>query len=536
MKDKLKARWTALNASMRILLITIAIAIPIGVIGAMYMMKSSYEVLYTGLTPEDSTAIERFLSDAGVNYKTTDGTIEVDGDIIKIKRELAMEGLPSGGVTSGLDNFGQTSLGSTRYDKDVQYQTGLQKDLNKNLTEMFEGIQKAEVKLPKPKEKSIFEDKNEAVEVSVALKLRTGVELDSEQVSAIQVFVAGALSDVKPENVKVVDSKMNVLSDYDKDEKGANKQQEIVNEAKTQLEKQLSDTLSDVYGSVKVIATVDINFDEIVQNIKKYDPQGTLLSKETDKETTRQIEGVDNLEPGTDANGEVPNYEIEDLEEQGDVILAQDKEHIIENFQVSETVEQIIKHPELRNLNVAVWVDGNLTDPEITELEEMIAVASGLKGEATRDENNKAIYENGSVKVSQKTFKTQPQNANEDPFSDEPAEESTIPWIIYAIAGGLALLIIAVLLLVMARSRKKKKQEELDLLKAQEEANKKAADEITPKSQEEEQIENEILEGIQGFKIGRLSKQQQDLREVAGEAATKHAKETADWVKKQLND
>lgn len=534
--NKAKELWSGLSGAVRITLVAIGIAIPVG-IGVFVFMPSSYEPLYSGLSAEDSAAIERYLSDAGVEYRVQDGAIEVNGDTIRLKRELAVEGLPSSGTTNGLDQFGKTSLGSTRYDKDVQYQTGLQRDLNKNLTDMFEGIQKAEVKLPKPKERSIFEDKNEPVRVSVALKLRSGVELDQDQVTAIQVFVAGALMDVKSENVQVVDSKMRVLSDFDKEEKGSGKQQEIAKEAKNQLEKQLSDTLSAVYGPVKVVATVDINFDEIVQNIKKYDPKGTLLSKETDKETTRQLEGADGGEPGTDANGEVPSYSIEDLEASGKTLLAQDKEHIIENFQVGETVEKIIKHPELRNLNVAVWVDGNLTDPEIVEMEEMVAVASGLTGVATRDENNKATYQNGSVKVSQKTFKETTKDDLEVTFEEEKPVGFYKPWMLYAGIGLGVLLIAGIVWMVFSR-RNRKKEEAILLAQMKQESSVPGPVAPPPvqETPEDEQKKNDIIEGIQGFKFGSLTQEQRDLREVAGEAATKNAKETADWIKKQLNE
>lgn len=531
---QLKAKWAALSSVIRVIIMAIGIALPLG-IGVWLFMPSPYQVLYTGLSPEDTAAIERYLSDHGVDYRVQDGTVEVNGDLVKLKRELAMEGLPTGGVTSNLDSFGKTSIGSTRYDKDVQYQAGLQKDLNKNLTEMFEGILKAEVKLPKPKEKSIFEDKNEPVQISVALKLRPGTTLDEEQVTAIQVFVAGALNDVKPENVKVVDSKMNVLSNFEKDGKGSGKQQEIVEEARNQLEKKLTDTLSDVYGSVKVMASVDINFDEIVQNIKKYDPEGTLLSKETDKDASRTIEGAAEIaEPGTDANGEVPNYQLEDLEKNGTILQAQDKEHIIENFQVGETVEQIIKHPELRNLNVAVWVDGNLSEPEIVELEEMIAVASGLTGVASRDENNKAIYANGSVKVSQKTFKSLEEPEEEVIVEKEP-EIKTLEWPILAGIGGVILLILLIILTLALRSRRKQKREFDELLRAQEEKNRLDKEEIARK-EAENAVENDLLQGMSLLATGPLSKEQMDLRETAGEAALKHTKETANWIKKQLEE
>lgn len=524
MLANLKARWASLNGNIKILIIALLIAIVIGSAFAIFT-RSTYQTLYTGLSTDDQTAIEKYLSQNGIDYnEPATGTIQINGDVVQVKKDLALQSLPSGGVTNSLSTFGSTSLGSTQYDKEVQYQTGLQSDLDKNLVEMFDGIQKADVNIPKPQQQSIFSDNNTAQQVSVALKLKTGVTLSPEQVSAIQTFVAGALNNVKSTDVKVVDSKMNVLSNYQQDQTGMTKEQQIVNQTDLQLENKLKDNLNKVYGSVQVIVNVDINFDEMIRNITKYDPQGTLLSKETQSAKSSTTDGTTTTQPGTTSNGEVPNAQI-DTSTNGNTLSTSDTEHLIENYDVGKTVDKIIKHPELRNINVAVWVDGDLTNSEITDLQQMVAVASGLTGTATPTGNDMATYGNGSVKITQKTFKTQPTD-DQGTQGTATKVENTIPWTVYAIVGTLALLIFLLLFLLVFRRKKDKKsvdgleQEEIEL----------------PKTEVEEELEEEILQGISAFKLDRLNQQQQDLRKVAGDAAGRHSKETANWVKKQLNE
>ena len=64
----------------------------------------------------------------------------------------------------------------------------------------------------RPEQSLFVEDKNEATS-SVFLKLKPGYELQTAQVRGITRLVASGVEGLKPENVTVIDSKGNVLSD-----------------------------------------------------------------------------------------------------------------------------------------------------------------------------------------------------------------------------------------------------------------------------------------------------------------------------------
>ncbi|MGN5650514.1 flagellar basal-body MS-ring/collar protein FliF [Bacillus sp. Brlt_9] len=535
----LKEKWRSVGTPIKIAAGTIGLALVIFLFFT-FFMPNRFQALYTGIEGNDQAAIEKFLSSKGIEYKyeTDTKTLMVDGDVIQLKKELALEGLPKGGSAGGLASFNNLSIGSTKYDKDVQYQNALQEELNQGLEGMFDVIQGADVKLPKPEDKSIFEKDNKKTSVSVGLKLKPGFSLEPEQVKAVQVYVAGAIRDVEPSDVQVVDQDLNLLSSSEGKGSNLSKQKQIQEETKKKLENELSNALSAVYGRVKVVVNVDINFDEIVRNIKKYDPQGTLLSKDEQKDRDRKVEGDNVQVPGTDQNGEVPRYEIQN-DQNTKVLSAQDKDRLIENFAVGETVEKIIKHPELRNTNIAVWFDNaNLTQPELIDAEEMLAVASGLTGEVQRVANDKAVYQNGSVKVTQKAF------AVKDKKVTKPKETKgffdKIPWYAYVLVGVLVLGLIITIIILVLRSKKKKEKllEEEEILIEQQ--NTEIPNDVTESIDIEDREINletnkeENMESMGGQFNIEWNKEQTDLRKLTSDVANKYPKETADVISKLL--
>jgi flagellar M-ring protein FliF len=529
--NSMKVGWRKVPQIAKMFLYAIIVAAIIFLLVSMFAPEK-YKLLYTGLEPEDSLEIQQYLSTKGVDYKLNEdgSSIMADGDIILLKRDLALQNLPQGDSAGGLASFDNLTIGSTKYDKEIQYQNHLQQELETSIVETFEGIVEANVKLPKIEEKSIFKDDEQNLDISVGIKTKNGYEMTSDNVRAIQIFVAGSIQEVKADDVEVVDSKMNVLSkseDGTSTSSSSGKQTEIVKEAKVQIEKELMQTLTEIYGKVRVIANVDINFDEIVQNIEKYDPEGTIISKEEAKEATREGKKPDGGLVGTDQNGEVPRYEIEDLKPE-DTLYLQDKNNLIENFVVGKTVDKIIKYPELRNINVAVWVDQDLSQMEIEELEEMISISSGLTGQAARDMNNKAVYDNGSVKVSQRQFAL--VDAAEDQTPVETGFE--MKWWYWAIAGLVLLMLIGIIIALLASRNKRKKAFLVDSALAEEQEKERNNGTVDLEIGEEYPTDAAIKEK---FKFEWTNKQA-NLRESTNEVSKKFPKETADVIKKLLKN
>jgi flagellar M-ring protein FliF len=539
----LKQKWKNIGFPIKLAIGTVGLAVIIFIFFS-FFMPDKYQVLYSGLQEKDQTEIEKYLSNKGIDYTVDPDTqaLKVDGDVVQLKKDLALEGLPEGGSSGGLDIFNSMSLGATKYDKDVQYQNALQKELDSSLEGMFEGIATADVKLPKPEEKSIFDDSKSTTQVSVALKLRSGYELTPEQVKAVQAYVAGAISNVKAADVQVVDQNFNLLSSSNTKDTSLTKQRQIVEETKRKMEAELESALSEVYGRVKVIVNVDINFDEIVRNIKKYDPEGTLVSKEQNPSKIRKISGDDVTVPGTDENGEVPNYDMSNVDS-SKVLDVEDKDSIIENFAVGETVEKIIKQPELRNTNISVWFnDTRLTQPDLYDAEEMVAVASGLTGTVQRVANDKAVYNNGSVKVTKKKFAEDLTTTTTTEKEAEKGFFESLPWYAYAAAGLVLLVLIIVIIFLIRRFKKNKVVAEKELIDVKDNVqnigsssdnkeNIKTNDETISFNAPSE-LEQEMVESLDGTLEIEWTQEQKDLRDLTNNVASRYPKETAEVISK----
>src|SRR5690625_6286660 len=122
---------------------------------------------------------------------------------------------------------------------------------------------------------------------------------------------------------------MNVLSEKtEKNDRTPNNGLKIKDETERKISEELTRVLTSVYGQVKVISRVDINFDEIVQNIEQYDPDGTLVSSEEMSESESQEDETINQENGAREKTEMPGYEITNLDE-GDSSYTREKEHLI---------------------------------------------------------------------------------------------------------------------------------------------------------------------------------------------------------------
>lgn len=546
--NRLKEVWKRSNIPIKLIIPALTLGIIILILVNLFA-TDKYTTLYTGLNSDDSLEVQQYLSTKGVDYKLENAgsDILVNGDIILIKRDLALQNIPQGDGVGGLASFDNMSIGSTKFDKEIQYQNKLQEELQNSIVKAFDGVVSANVKLPRLQEKSIFEENNENTTISVAIKTKEGFNISEENVRAIQVFVASSIQEVSAEDVEIVDSDMKVLSKTSEENSfgsDTSKQSQILIETKERIEDELTSTLKEVYGKVKVIANVDINFDEIVQNIETYDPEGTIISREEASERIREVTKEAADDPGTDQNGEVPNYEIENLDET-DALYLKDKENLIENFVVGKTVEKIIKHPELRNVNVAVWVDTDLDYEEIVELEEMVAVSSGITGVAERVENNKAVYDNGSVKVTQRAFVDQVEVPVE---VGEKEANNHLYW--YIISGALLFIILIVVVILIMKRRNDKEMifdinENEENVNINENINEKSDGEglhienTDPEEEDEETLaeengaDTEDDEYLEKFDF-EWTEEQRDLRALTNDVSAKYPKETADVIKRLM--
>ncbi|MCL6559014.1 MAG: flagellar M-ring protein FliF, partial [Firmicutes bacterium] len=210
---RLKERWQALSQTHKIITVAVLTGVLIGMIYlGQIAARPSLAPLFTGLDPKEAGAIVEKLKAMKVRYEMADQgkTIMVpEKQVYEARIQLASSGALGNGM--GFELFDQSKLGVTDFEQQVVYQRALQEELRRTIVQL-EGVEQARVHLVLP-QKSVFINDQGTPSASVALKLKPGARLKPEQVQGVSDLIVGSIEGLKTENVHIIDTEANVLSD-----------------------------------------------------------------------------------------------------------------------------------------------------------------------------------------------------------------------------------------------------------------------------------------------------------------------------------
>jgi len=248
--------------------------------------------LYTGLEPADAQTLTAQLDAQGITHEASaDGkTISVPADKLDAARlQTASQGAPHSGRL-GFELFDKMSWGQTEFDQKVTYQRAMEGELEKTI-QTLDDVESARVHLVMPTD-SVFADSARGAKASVTLKLRHG-GLSKDAVIAISRLVAGAVDELKPEDVSIVDA------DSDRSlglgHEGAEQGAEQSEATETALTQRLISTLEPIAGQDKIRASVNVDYDQgsTEETQEKYDPTvSAVLSEQKSEERSGGPAGV----------------------------------------------------------------------------------------------------------------------------------------------------------------------------------------------------------------------------------------------------
>lgn len=294
--EQAKQFWSSRTSGQKGLLLAGAAATALMItMFARVMGTQDFKPLYSGMEPADAQALVAQLDAQGIPHEqSSDGkTISVPADKLDATRlQTASQGTVHSG-RMGFELFDRMSWGQTEFDEKVNYQRALEGELEKTI-QTLEDVQSARVHVVMPTN-SVFEDQDRGAKASVILKLRHGA-LSKDAVVAISRLVSGAVDQLKPEDVSIVDA--------DSDRSlglGKNGQEEEGETAEATLTQRLISTLEPVAGQDKIRASVNITHDEgtIDENDEKYDPTVSAVLSETKSE---EHTGTQSTAPGAAAS------------------------------------------------------------------------------------------------------------------------------------------------------------------------------------------------------------------------------------------
>ncbi len=376
--DSLGARFKGLSFNQKVILGAVSTAsIICVVVFSFWLQKDEMAVLFTNLTPEDASMALQELAKQDVPTKLKNGgtTILVPSSMKdKMRLDLAAKGVPSSG-TVGFEIFDGNQYGLTEFLQNVNFKRALEGELTKTV-ESLQGIQSARVHLVMPKP-SIFKKMAAEPTASVVLQLGRGRGLDGQQITGIQNLVAGAVENLEPANVTVLDQAGKVLSDAVRDDEIGRSETQLAlrKEVEDHLAEKASSMLDKVLGPGKSIVKVDatLNFEKIDRQREIYDPAATVVRSEVREESS------------------VPS-------------TGETSENSTTNYEINKTLEHVVSQTGgIENLSVAVFVDGHyepgadggepvytpLSDDELGQLKKVVERAVGLN--ATRGDQVEVV-------------------------------------------------------------------------------------------------------------------------------------------------
>jgi flagellar M-ring protein FliF len=273
-------------------------AMLLAVVAAMvwYAGRPDYRVLYSGLDGKDVQQVAQELGAAGIAFEMTgDGTgVQVPAESLdKARMEVASKGMPQSGRL-GFELFDKPNWVGSEFDERVNYQRALEGELEHTIGTLGV-VRSARVHLVLP-QASLFTSEEKVAKASVVLKLKKA-SLDAEQTEAIRNLVAGAVENLNPAQVTLVDADGRV--NLQAKGRGA-----VAADEEHAMEARLVAMLEPLAGAGNVRATVNVSYAEGTEEHtdEVYDPAqtATLSLQKTEQMGggARAASGV----PGTASN------------------------------------------------------------------------------------------------------------------------------------------------------------------------------------------------------------------------------------------
>ena len=179
--------------------------------------KIKYIKLFSQLDAGETSKILKEISLAEIQFKTEQNgqkfTILIaENEIEGARNLLAIKGIPSGKAKTGYELLDDAqTLGVTEFDKRIRFLRALSGELEKAITQL-DIIEAAKVQIVLP-EQRLFTVTQPPVTSSIVIRIIEGSNITDEIVFSIIQLVSNAVENLQVENVSVVDTGGNLLSD-----------------------------------------------------------------------------------------------------------------------------------------------------------------------------------------------------------------------------------------------------------------------------------------------------------------------------------
>ena len=324
-KENFNKVWQNLSKAQKITLIGISVAsISIIIFLAFLNTRVIYEPLFTELESKDAAVIKEYLDKKAIKYRITQNgsAIEVDKNAkYGIRLDISKEGLMPTNGTVGFEIFDSAKIGATEFDKKMMYLRAQKGELERTIGAL-EAVKKASVSIT-PANNSPFAEEKEGAKASVLIQLEPTRTLNEESIKSIVILVSNSIEGLSPEDVNVVDTGGNILSDRIELSENNNvvskKRIDFEKEIVKNLEKNANGVLNVLgSGNFRVKISVELDYDKEVSTQETFTTptvngeqlqQGLVRSNQSKGENSKSSSGTGDIAEGvagTETN--IPEY------------------------------------------------------------------------------------------------------------------------------------------------------------------------------------------------------------------------------------
>ncbi|HWA60855.1 MAG TPA: flagellar basal-body MS-ring/collar protein FliF, partial [Caulobacteraceae bacterium] len=208
-----------------------------------------------------------------------------------------------------------------------------------------------------------FEDEAEQPSASVTIGVGAR-EPSSDEVRSVQNLIAGAVPNMKPERVTVIDQHGKTLSTGG--DSGSATQ--LAQSEKQAIEERIRKTVKDIVegvvgpGHARVQVSADVDMNQVTTQEEKFDPDGQVVrSEQTGGENSRELQPTP-AGAGVGASANIPGAAGGSAAGAGANGSSSERNDSTTNYEISKTVRTEVQAPgAIKRLSVAVAVDGVTT-------------------------------------------------------------------------------------------------------------------------------------------------------------------------------
>ncbi len=289
-------------------------------------------------------------------------TLKTSKDFINIAKIKLVTSEAATSNHVGWEIFEKSSLGTTNFENKVKYLRALEGELSRSL-ESLSGVLRASVKIAIPKE-TIFTQRKIAPTASAVISLKPGVFLTQKQIDGIKNFIASAVSNLKSENIKLIDQDGSLLqmSNDEQENQKSLTQNKYKQNLEEDYEKKIVSLLEPFVGTGRVVARVTLELDFKKRHIQEeiYEPEGTIRSQQT-TESESSSTGSNNGSGGTagvENNIEPPDGAEGNNSSKSNSTTAKN----ITNYEISKKVidEKNNTYSNIKRVTAAVTFDSSI--------------------------------------------------------------------------------------------------------------------------------------------------------------------------------